>query len=761
MGFTKSLLLLAPVTLITHLLWTPLHAAEQLSFKDANFAPALYQAQQVQLDAVPLEANRSVALELEPFEVFAPDAAIVVKNSTGTQTIPLPRTRYFKGKVTDQEHSAAFMAADITGNTRSIVQVDGQMYVNNSSAQSAKVAARAIDPAKDFKQQTFECGIEGSTSFKPPLPTGIKAKLSSARQAETDSGDAYIADLMIETDYEFYKLFNNTASAAQYVVDLIAYVSSLYKAEINTKLRLKQVVLYTSPNDPWTAENTSSALYELQSYYLANHTNAPRAAVHFLSGKEMNGGIAYIASICTAPIYDGHQDAYDFGVSGGISGSFTPNSPLIVWDAYVLAHELGHNFGSSHTHAYDVDHNYTLPIDCCYSQGEGSCQNYQRGANLPGLGSLTGGTSATHPGTIMSYCHLVSGGSQNVSMTFGTDHPYGVEASRVPKEMRSTVEAYAAVFPQCLPLDNQVQTSFGFKNVSKWQESFVEGNATPFIGDFNGDNVDDVASFTNNHQLYVALSSGSSLGSKTLWKSNFALGLEQAAVGDFNGDGKTDLVNLTHNLKRQIYVALSNGSSFDATTLWFGLKTAQDGTQVIGDFNGDGKDDIATIKPATGLILVNLSAGTRFRLQREWSTHAALAAQQIVVGDYNGDGKDDLGFSTTTGAFNVTLSSGSDFASARAWHSNLATEVSQLVSSDFNADGKDDIASYLQTAGGGIYLAFAEEGKFGSNQKAHAWFEPYDQVLQAGRLTNDNASDVITFTRGTTADVWVGTQLSF
>lgn len=762
MAFAKSPLLLAPLALATYLAGLPLQAAEQqLHFKEADFAQALYQAKQVQLAAVPLEANRSAELELEQFQVFAPDASIVVKSATGTQTLPLPQTSYFKGKIRDQENSAAFVATDAIGNTRSIIQAEGQIYVNNSSAQSTQFTARALNPAQDFKQKSFECGIEGATQFKPPLVEGVKAKLRSALEAEA-SNDTYIADLIIETDYEFYSLFNNTSTAAQYVADLIAYVSSLYAAEINTKLRLKQVVLYTSPNDPWTAEETSSALYEIQAYYLANHADTKRTTVHFLSGKDMNGGVAYMNSICTAPAYAGRQGSYDFGVSGSISGSFTPNSPLIVWDAYVVAHELGHNFGSSHTHSYDIDHDYSLPIDCCYAQsGQGVCQNYPPRMNLPGLGSLTGGTSATHPGTIMSYCHLVSGGAQNVSMTFGLNHPYGVEASRVPKEMRSTVEAYAAAYPQCLPVDQLTPTILSFKTVSKWHESFVANQAIPLIGDFNGDQLADVASFAqySSHKVFVALSNGSALGSKTLWKTNFALDGEQVAVGDFNGDGKDDLASLTHNLARQIYISLSNGSSFENPSLWYGLKIAEDGTQVVGDFDGDGKADVATLQTTTGAVFVNLSAGNRFRVQRRWSSDAVLEAKQIIVGDYNGDGKDDLGFTTTAGEFKVSLAGAQQFATATVWHSTLASNSTQFAAGDFNADGQDDIASYVQNAEGGIYIALSETTHLGTNQRVHAWFEPYDQLLKAGRFTADQASDVMTLTRGALADVWVATDL--
>ncbi|TXH77989.1 MAG: hypothetical protein E6Q85_02435 [Thiothrix sp.] len=765
MSFAKSLLRLMFWALAVNLIPSPLLAVEVLNFNQANLASTLYQAEQAQLLASPLDPSKTANLQLTRFQVFTADAKITVKSKTATQSLALPQTHYFHGAITDQANSSAFMAVDADGKTRSIVQLDGQIYVGeHAKAQAEDFKARALVPEQDFKQKDFSCGVGGTNKFKPPLPAGIKAKLSSPHRAEVGNGLSYTAELIIETDYEFYSLFNNTTAAAQYITDLMAYVSSIYEAEIQTNLRLKEIILYTDPEDPWDASSTSGALYELQAYYLTKRASLARTAVHFLSGKEsMNGGIAFIASICTAPSYAGSsRGSYDFGVSGGISGGFTPNNPTIVWDAYVVAHELGHNFGSAHTHDYDVDHGYNLPIDCCYATTGGVCQNYQPAMHLPGLGSLTGGTTATRPGTIMSYCHLVSGGSQNLSMSFGTHHPYGVEASRVPEQMRYTVELYAATYPQCL---TQQQTptpiTLSFTSVNKWHESFVAKQATPLIGDFNGDHLDDVASFAqySSHKVFVALSTGTALKNKSLWKTEFALGDEQVAVGDFNGDGKSDLINLTHNEKRQLYVALSTGTSFSEASLWFGLKTAQDGTQVIGDFNADGKDDVATLLTNSNMILVNLSTGKSLRVQRTWSNQLPSNAQQIVVGDFNGDKQADLGFGFSNGELMVSLSTGTSFATATVWHSNLATGVSQLVAGDFNADGKDDIASYLPTETGGIYLALAENGKFGANQKAHAWFAPYDQIVKAGRFTNDNASDVISFTRSSTADVWVATDL--
>ena len=52
----------------------------------------------------------------------------------------------------------------------------------------------------------------------------------------------------------------------------------------------------------------------------------------------------------------------------------------------------------------------------------------------------------------MSYCHLLSGGLSNISLTFGTGHPYGIDPLRVPTRMNQHVVTTATNDPACLAL---------------------------------------------------------------------------------------------------------------------------------------------------------------------------------------------------------------------------------------------------------------------------------------------------------------------
>lgn len=72
---------------------------------------------------------------------------------------------------------------------------------------------------------------------------------------------------------------------------------------------------------------------------------------------------------------------------------------------------------------------------------------------------------------------------------------------------------------------------------------------------------------------------------------------ELPGVDDFNGDGKDDIVTFIRNTKLEpglgdVIVAISTGSGFDFITLWHDNFGLHDELPDIGDFNGDGTDDI-------------------------------------------------------------------------------------------------------------------------------------------------------------------------
>src|SRR5262249_13157912 len=123
---------------------------------------------------------------------------------------------------------------------------------------------------------------------------------------------------------------------------------------------------------------------------------------------------------------------------------------------------------------------------------------------------------------------------------------------------------------------------------------------------------------------------------------------------------------------------------------------------LAGDFNGDGLQDIAAFDKNTGKWWVGLSNGSAytFSVWATWSV-SGVTWQYALVGDYNGDGKADIaGFYKEGGQWWVMTSSGSTFNSATLWDtwSTSVTWQFALVG-DYNSDGKADIAGYYQGGG--------------------------------------------------------------
>ena len=161
----------------------------------------------------------------------------------------------------------------------------------------------------------------------------------------------YYAGIAVETDYELYTKFNSTENLTKYVGDLFAFVSAVYQRDVLVTLQVNYLSIWTTSADPWNAtSDTYAALSEFVSYWNTNRTAVPRSTAHMLSGKGLGGGIAYLNALCSG---------FGYGVSASLAGVAPTNISTTYWDFMVVAHELGHNFGSPHTHCYSP------PVDQC------------------------------------------------------------------------------------------------------------------------------------------------------------------------------------------------------------------------------------------------------------------------------------------------------------------------------------------------------------------------------------------------------------
>ena len=244
-------------------------------------------------------------------------------------------------------------------------------------------------------------------------------------------------------------------------------------------------------------------------------------------------------------------------------------------------------------------------------------------------------------------------------------------------------------------------TGTGF-STSRWATFGTRtGWAAHLVGDFTGDGRDDVASYhPSNGSWWVSRSTGSGFSTARWGTYSTRTGWATHLVGDFCGNGRDDIASY-HPSNGTWWVSCSTGSGFAAPGLWatFSTRTGW-ATHIVGDFTGDGRDDIVSYHPSNGSWWVSRSTGSGLSTSR-WATFSTRTGWAThMVGDFNGDGRDDIvSYHPSNGSWWVSRSTGSGFSTSRWASFSTRTGWATHMVGDFNGDGRDDVASYHPSNG--------------------------------------------------------------
>jgi hypothetical protein len=285
-------------------------------------------------------------------------------------------------------------------------------------------------------------------------------------------------------------------------------------------------------------------------------------------------------------------------------------------------------------------------------------------------------------------------------------------------------------------------------------QSAVGYGVTPgalVLSDVNGDGSPDLV-YTSGFNVNVQLNNGDGTFQAAVgYGAGGAAGsggIGGLAVADVNGDGKPDLVvgvtaagtcpdpGCDPNTGG-VTVLLGNGDGTFQTATTFNSGSAPNPAVAIGDLNGDGRPDVLATSGNNVEVLVGNGDGT---FQAAVGYAAGSSPASIVVGDFNGDGKLDVAV-LNYGPYGVSvlLGNGDGTLKAPAFYAGDLPGTSLIVG-DFNADGKLDLAvADLGLAGAGVYLGngdgtFQPEVGFGSEIGAG--------FLAAGDFNGDGSLDL-------------------
>jgi VCBS repeat protein/FG-GAP repeat protein len=178
-------------------------------------------------------------------------------------------------------------------------------------------------------------------------------------------------------------------------------------------------------------------------------------------------------------------------------------------------------------------------------------------------------------------------------------------------------------------------------------------------------------------------------------KTDYAAGSNphSVAVGDFNGDGKLDLA-LANSGSNNVSVLLGNGEGTFQAAVNYSAGTTPSYV-AVGDFNGDGKLDLAVANYGSNNISVLLGNGDG-TFQAAVNYAAGSGPSSVAVADFNGDGKLDLAVSDNASGSVVGVLLGNGDGTFQApvsfWAGCTCVNPASVSAGDLNGDGKPDLA---------------------------------------------------------------------
>jgi Ca2+-binding RTX toxin-like protein len=267
-------------------------------------------------------------------------------------------------------------------------------------------------------------------------------------------------------------------------------------------------------------------------------------------------------------------------------------------------------------------------------------------------------------------------------------------------------------------------------------------------GDFNGDGRDDILVRNVNGTVtnFLGQANGGFTGNSANAFINVDSNWQIAGIGDFNGDNRDDILVRNVNGTVTDFIGQTNGgfagNSANASIF------IDNNWQIagIGDFNGDNRDDIL-VRNVNGTVtnflgqandtFVGNSANAFINVDSNW--------QIAGIGDFNGDNRDDILVRNVNGTVtNFIGQTNGGFAGNSANASIFIDNNWQIAGiGDFNGDNRDDIL--VRNVNGTVtnFLGQANDTFVGNNANAWINVDSNWQIASIGDFNGDNRDYIL------------------
>lgn len=292
-----------------------------------------------------------------------------------------------------------------------------------------------------------------------------------------------------------------------------------------------------------------------------------------------------------------------------------------------------------------------------------------------------------------------------------------------------------------------------------------------YMGDFNGDGLDDLLCHAQRGGVDEGARSIDHAndnpddvygdGDWTITSNIFCRSLRRSLyVGDFNGDGRDDLLCHDREDGSRFIDSASCEGTLGGTDSWPGGTFCWGGNRqlYIGDFDGDGKDDQLCHNKTLGTRSIDYADngfnGMDWMATDGWCKRDS---RSLVVGDFSGDGRDDLlchdidsgdrwiDYANRSGELRGAdwSSKGDDQAYRFCWGGNQT-----VYAADVDGNGRDDLICHNRYLGS-ISVDYATSSTWSEGSRLWgadsfreiSFCNAQDAHLLIGNLPKDATSD--------------------
>lgn len=337
------------------------------------------------LPDVPLPGRGRVSVQCTTMQVLTPDAVVAAGTRHGDEQRTLDRHILVRGSIESEPGSFVYLA---------FFRTYAMGYVELPTAEGVKRILFAPDNAEAKEPVVISydqadvpnpkhpgCDAENLPDYFTRTQESFgmfSAMRNDSKVNDLQNAQTLLARVAVDCDTKYYnQAGSNFSRAANYMIVAMGAVSAVYQRDINVAIQVPYLRIWTE-NCPYTGD-LGSYLNQGRNYWNANMGSVSRTTTYIVTS--YTGGLAWVGVLCGSYAYS----------AGGVTGNTNFPANQYVWDVDVLSHEIGHNFGSPHTH----NCGWAPPVDSCVN-AEGGCYSKPN----------------PRKGTIMSYCHLTSYGTE-------------------------------------------------------------------------------------------------------------------------------------------------------------------------------------------------------------------------------------------------------------------------------------------------------------------------------------------------------------